>query len=148
LDRREFLKETIKLFFVVVISVIGIISLFFLYPAKIKKRKIKFFEVLKEENLPKKGIKTVVFEYQRGDQSLRMRVFIVNHNGRLFAVSPVCTHLGCLVSWHRKKQQFLCPCHGGKYDIEGKVIGGPPPRPLTRLPLKIKNSRAYIGLRV
>lgn len=148
MDRREFLKETIKLFFVVVISVIGIISLFFLYPAKIKKRKIKFFEVLKEENLPKKGIKTVVFEYQRGDQSLRMRVFIVNHNGRLFAVSPVCTHLGCLVSWHRKKQQFLCPCHGGKYDIEGKVIGGPPPRPLTRLPLKIKNSRAYIGLRV
>ncbi len=148
MDRREFLKKAIKLFFLILFSVLSTISLLFLYPSKIRKKKVQFFEVLKEEDLPRRGVKTVVFRYPRGEQILKMKAFIVNHNGRLFAISPVCTHLGCVVSWHRKKEQFLCPCHGGRYDIEGRVIEGPPPKPLTKLPLKIENSKAYIGLRI
>jgi Rieske Fe-S protein len=64
----------------------------------------------------------------------------------LFALSPVCTHLGCLVNWDYNKKEFICPCHGGKYDMEGKVRGGPPPAPLNRLPLEVRDEKVYIGM--
>ncbi|RME66309.1 MAG: hypothetical protein D6778_04940 [Nitrospirae bacterium] len=70
------------------------------------------------------------------------------HSGTLYALSPVCTHLGCLVNWNYLKGEFQCPCHGGRYDIKGRVIGGPPPRPLTRLPLKIEGEKVLVGLKV
>lgn len=41
-----------------------------------------------------------------------------------------CTHLGCAVNWNSEARQFHCPCHGGKFDADGKRIAGPPPRPL------------------
>ena len=46
----------------------------------------------------------------------------------LFAISLVCTHLGCIVS--KASQGFSCPCHGSKYDESGSVIKGPAPRAL------------------
>jgi menaquinol-cytochrome c reductase iron-sulfur subunit len=47
-------------------------------------------------------------------------------------LSNKCTHLGCHVNWHEDKQEFICPCHDAQFDIDGKVLGGPPPRPLDR----------------
>lgn len=41
-----------------------------------------------------------------------------------------CTHLGCPVDWRSEAKIFLCPCHGGVYYPDGRVAGGPPPRPL------------------
>lgn len=148
MDRREFLSGLIKAFFTAVAAVSGLIALVYTYPAKIRKRKTLFIPVLDEMDIPRRGVKTVRFSYKRGQQLISTRAFVVNHKGRLYALSPVCSHLGCLVNWHRKKEQFLCPCHGGKYDIEGRVIAGPPPRPLTRLPLKIQKGKLSIGIKV
>ena len=53
------------------------------------------------------------------------------------AFSAVCTHLACLVHWRKDKADLYCPCHGGQFDIDGQVIGGPPPRPLPRYPVSI-----------
>ena len=58
--------------------------------------------------------------------------------------STVCTHLGCAVHWDETKKEFLCPCHGGVYDVEGKVLAGPPPRSLDRLTVKIENGQIFI----
>jgi menaquinol-cytochrome c reductase iron-sulfur subunit len=58
--------------------------------------------------------------------------------------STVCTHLGCAVHWDETKKEFLCPCHGGVYDGEGKVLSGPPPRPLDRLFVKIDNGQIFV----
>ena len=55
-------------------------------------------------------------------------VFIFSDNDGLFAISAVCTHLGCIIS--PSEVGFQCPCHGSQYDQEGNVIGGPAPRPL------------------
>lgn len=44
--------------------------------------------------------------------------------------SNVCTHLSCRVTWNAEKEEYICPCHAGLFDIEGNVTGGPPPRPL------------------
>ncbi|HDO21685.1 MAG TPA: ubiquinol-cytochrome c reductase iron-sulfur subunit [Nitrospirae bacterium] len=146
--RRTFLKKTIKLFFFVVSSIS--ISVFFLfsYPWKIRKKELTFFYVTDEDMLPVKGVRQVSIEYSRYSRPMRTKAYIVNTGSELFALSPVCSHLGCLVNWNWPRKRFLCPCHGGQYDITGNVIKGPPPAPLSRLPMKIDKEKVYIGLRV
>jgi glycine/D-amino acid oxidase-like deaminating enzyme/nitrite reductase/ring-hydroxylating ferredoxin subunit len=51
-------------------------------------------------------------------------------DGVVTAVSPVCRHVGCLVSFNRAERSWDCPCHGSRYDIEGHVIEGPAVRDL------------------
>jgi Rieske Fe-S protein len=51
---------------------------------------------------------------------------------RWLAVSSRCMHLGCPVRWVDAAERFICPCHGGVYNIRGQVAGGPPVRPLDR----------------
>ncbi len=41
-----------------------------------------------------------------------------------------CTHLACTVNWKSDAQAYICPCHDGKFALDGTVLGGPPPRPL------------------
>jgi menaquinol-cytochrome c reductase iron-sulfur subunit len=53
------------------------------------------------------------------------------------AISTRCAHLGCPVSFVRAAGTFICPCHGGVYDFEGQVIGGPPVRPLDRFQTRV-----------
>jgi len=48
-----------------------------------------------------------------------------DENGNLFAVSPVCTHLGCHVTWNQCDKTWDCPCHGSRYNFDGQVIHGP-----------------------
>lgn len=60
------------------------------------------------------------------------------------AFSINCTHLGCPVRWLPKADLFMCPCHGGVYYKDGQVAAGPPPKPLTRYPVRIRNSRVEI----
>jgi glycine/D-amino acid oxidase-like deaminating enzyme/nitrite reductase/ring-hydroxylating ferredoxin subunit len=53
-------------------------------------------------------------------------------DGRLHVLSPVCTHLGCLVHWNAAACTWDCPCHGGRYLPDGRVLYGPPVAPLER----------------
>ncbi len=50
--------------------------------------------------------------------------------GELKAFSAVCTHLECIVQYRPDTKQIWCACHNGQYNLSGKNIGGPPPRPL------------------
>jgi menaquinol-cytochrome c reductase iron-sulfur subunit len=59
-----------------------------------------------------------------------------------FAVN--CTHLGCPVRWLQTAQLFMCPCHGGVYDGEGDVAGGPPPRPLFQYPVRVQDGEVQL----
>ena len=51
---------------------------------------------------------------------------------KLNVLSNSCAHLGCPVRWSMEKRLYLCPCHGGLYDINGGWVGGPPPRGMYR----------------
>ena len=53
--------------------------------------------------------------------------------------SDNCPHLGCAVSWDKAVGRFKCACHGGAFDRDGKVLAGPPPRPLERLNWKAED---------
>lgn len=66
---------------------------------------------------------------------------------KIHAFSAICTHLGCLVHWRKKEKDIYCPCHGGRFDLEGNVFGGPPPRPLPRYTVSIVEGEIQVNLR-
>jgi Rieske Fe-S protein len=61
-----------------------------------------------------------------------------DENGYI-AISTRCAHLGCPVRYVDAAGNFICPCHGGVYDFQGKVIGGPPVRPLDRFQTRVND---------
>ena len=60
------------------------------------------------------------------------------------AMSLNCTHLGCPVRWMAGANLFMCPCHGGVYYEDGRVAAGPPPEPLKRFPVRIREGQVEI----
>jgi len=69
---------------------------------------------------------------------------IKQEDGAVTVFSPICTHLGCGFRWNWKDSQFQCPCHGSIYDTTGKVLAGPAPRPLDRLPSKVEEGQLLV----
>ncbi len=51
-------------------------------------------------------------------------------DGELHAVSPICTHLRCVVSFDADDREWRCPCHGSRFGVDGEVLKGPARRPL------------------
>ena len=75
----------------------------------------------------------------------RQTVFLVRTGERsVRALSATCTHLGCQVQWDGEGKKFRCPCHGGAYDLEGRVVEGPPPRPLASIEAQIDDSGSVL----
>ncbi len=147
MTRREFLKGIIKSFFLLLSA--GIFAAaWYVYPSTARKRRLQFVYVLDEDELPKRGVRKVEFKYSVDDTEMLNRAFLVVGEKGLTAFSPVCTHLGCYVNWDNNRKEFLCPCHGGRYNIEGAVIAGPPPKPLARLPYKVEAGKIYLGITV
>jgi cytochrome b6-f complex iron-sulfur subunit len=66
-------------------------------------------------------------------QDLQSGIYIVHGPEGLYAMSAVCTHLGCLTAWKPELGIVACPCHGSKFRPDGVKIEGPAPRPLTWL---------------
>lgn len=60
------------------------------------------------------------------------------------AFSVNCTHLGCPVRWLSDAELFMCPCHGGIYYKDGSVAAGPPPRPLFRYSVEVRNGQVWL----
>ena len=58
------------------------------------------------------------------------QVYIVRMPEGFYAVSAVCTHLGCITAWHPERELIECPCHGSKFKDDGTKVAGPAPRPL------------------
>ncbi len=58
--------------------------------------------------------------------------------------SPTCPHLGCHYNWSSGQGEFICPCHGSRFAPDGKVLGGPAPRPLDTLPVQITAGALYV----
>ncbi|MBI2212529.1 MAG: ubiquinol-cytochrome c reductase iron-sulfur subunit [Acidobacteria bacterium] len=58
------------------------------------------------------------------------------------AFSATCTHLDCIVEYHADRKRLFCNCHGGEYDLQGKNVAGPPPRPLAVYTVKVESRAA------
>ncbi|HTW43374.1 MAG TPA: Rieske (2Fe-2S) protein [Solirubrobacteraceae bacterium] len=63
------------------------------------------------------------------------------------AISDRCAHLGCPVRWVDASERFVCPCHGGVYDLLGRRVSGPPVRPLDRFYSRVTGENVELGPR-
>jgi Rieske Fe-S protein len=61
------------------------------------------------------------------------------------AFSAVCTHLSCIVQFDSARRVIWCACHNGMYDLNGKVIAGPPPRPLQEYTVNLRGGEVVIS---
>jgi len=66
-------------------------------------------------------------------QDLQLGIYIAHGSEGIYAMSAVCTHLGCLTAWQPELGIVACPCHGSKFQRDGTKIEGPAPRPLVWL---------------
>lgn len=99
------------------------------------------------DQVPEQGIVERALSYQvrRGPsvENVARVVFVTRdpQSQAIIAMSGECTHLACPVHLAKEKDAnsapLQCPCHGGKFSPTGEVLDGPPPRPLTRLPLEL-----------
>lgn len=64
------------------------------------------------------------------------------------AFSAICTHLNCTVQFQESTHQIWCACHNGFYDINGKVVSGPPPRPLEEYTVHVRGDDVVISKKV
>jgi Rieske Fe-S protein len=76
-----------------------------------------------------------------GDES----AIVVNVDGTVRAFRAVCTHEGCPLGWNAQQHLIRCPCHGGAYDTNGRVVSGPPPAPLTELRAVVERGTIYLA---
>lgn len=83
--------------------------------------------------LPWAGVTARTAAWLRRDSAEEFTAFTVH-----------CTHLGCPVRWVADAQLFLCPCHGGVYYRDGTVSAGPPPKPLPKYPVRVRDGQVEI----
>ncbi len=60
------------------------------------------------------------------------RVIVLQSGDQLAAFTAKCTHEGCTVTYLPGQSVIWCPCHDGRFDLTGRVLSGPPPKPLTK----------------
>jgi cytochrome b6-f complex iron-sulfur subunit len=73
------------------------------------------------------------------------KFWLSNLNGTIVALYDVCVHLGCLYEWQAVSGRFECPCHGSKYQKDGKYIEGPAPRSLDRMAVTFMSANNQIA---
>ena len=71
------------------------------------------------------------------------KAFLIKTAGAVSMLSAVCTHAGCIVKWSSSDEHFVCPCHRGTYDVDGGVISGPPPNPLPKIAVRVRDGQIY-----
>ena len=148
-ERRAFIKTTVLLSGTAILSGIPLIS-YFIAPA-LKKATGKWVDFGAAEDLMPGGIKMLTYEFMVKDGWLVLpqRGFVwakrnQDHNIKVF--SSTCTHLACNVIWQEETNQFICPCHSGRFDANGKPLAGPPTQPLSILESKIEEENLLVYL--
>ena len=66
-------------------------------------------------------------------------------NGELRAFTAICTHLSCTVQYRPDLQQIWCACHNGHYDLTGRNVSGPPPRPLRAYDVNVNGDELVVS---
>nr|WP_254121075.1 ubiquinol-cytochrome c reductase iron-sulfur subunit [Shouchella clausii] len=80
------------------------------------------------------------------ESQVEHEAYIYLDGDKVVALSSVCTHLGCTVSYNEDASEFQCPCHGGRFEEDGTNIAGTPPtRPLDVYEVVVEGNQVYLG---
>ena len=72
-------------------------------------------------------------------------ILIRDEGGQFHAFSATCTHLECIVQYRGDLKQIWCACHNGLYDLKGRNISGPPPRPLDEYAVNVVGDEIMVS---
>jgi cytochrome b6-f complex iron-sulfur subunit len=122
MERRSFVKGACNICAVALLGGLGGI----LESCKKSKIKPKVNFTIDLSNPSNSALNTI------GGSIIQQGVIVVHASNGYIAFSDSCTHQGCAVSYSASSNTFVCPCHNGVFDINGAVIGGPPPSSLPR----------------
>lgn len=117
-----------------------------------RRSKEKWVDVLGEDDLKEGETREVsyVIPIQDGYQTVDRKYTVYLHRDAagLKCFDPACTHLGCRIKFQDDKRRYFCPCHGGVFGEDGKVVSGPPPTGLVEHPVKVENGRILVSRQV
>ena len=136
--RREFLKVTKRILTITGLGVILAPIAAYFYPPNLEETPSEPISLGPMGDFPVGESKTIRYG--------RYPALIINTPEGLRAYSAICTHFACIVKWDRQTGKIICPCHDGLFDpLDGSVLSGPPPVPLTGLPLHIIDGQIFLG---
>jgi Rieske Fe-S protein len=153
ISRRDFMKVTTAAIggFIGLATSIPLIG-YILSPALQKNENTSWVDLGALENYPI-GTTPSFFDFTQTRvngwerTALNYGVFVVRKDEKTIQVlSNICTHLGCRVTWHPDIGHYISPCHDGHFDLIGKIVRGPQPRPLDEFTTKIENGSLFIQL--
>ena len=152
LSRNDFVKVTVGILGAAIAGVVGIPAVAYVLSPALKNQSLDTWVQLGplENFLP--GIPTLltftrtkVNGWEKTVNSFGVYIYRKNES-EVVVFSNVCTHLSCRVTFVEDTQEYDCPCHDAQFDIDGNVIGGPPPRPMDRYETKIEEGLLFIRL--
>jgi len=138
-SRRDFMKAAGWAAAGTSFVVVGLPIIAYLYPKDLAETPGEPVSVCRPAELPVGSSKTVQYG--------RYPALIIHTSDGLRAYSAVCTHFACIVGWNADDGKIECPCHDGFFDpLDGRVLDGPPPEPLTALPVAVADDGLiYVG---
>ncbi len=137
LSRRKFLNTLLG-----VGGIGGVLSVFYpiisyLIPPKTTEPKVNSVKAGSSSEFPTNSSKIIKF-------GRKPVILIKTVDNQYKALSASCTHLDCIVQYKTDTKQIWCACHNGTYDLNGRNISGPPPRPLEEYDVKIVKDEIII----
>ena len=129
-------------------AIIGPVAGFLTAPVFARRKASGWIPVMKAGDLAEG--QTVPVTYSIGIEDGYMKsqrsysVYVARRGGEVVAFDPTCPHLGCHVEYREARRRFICPCHGGSFDADGKRVAGPPPRDLDRIAARVEHGRIWL----
>jgi len=137
LNRRKFLNALLGIGGLGGLSLLVYPVLSYLKPPKSTKVAVSSVKAGKATEFPSNSSQIIKF----GRQPV---VLIKTEEGKFVALSATCTHLDCIVQYKKDTKQIWCACHNGTYDLNGRNVSGPPPRPLENYEVNVLNDEIII----
>lgn len=109
----------------------------YLVPPRMPEAATRRVVAAHEDELQPNSAKTFPFGATPG-------ILIRDKDGTYHALSAVCTHLGCTVQFEAKDNLIWCACHNGYYDINGRNVSGPPPKPLEQYVVHVEGGDVFV----
>jgi Rieske Fe-S protein len=137
LSRRAFLTYLLGL--AGALGVAGLLAPIIRYAYPVAKAQVSPKQKVGQKSTLTPAGDALYFDYEEAPA-----VLILLKDGTPKAFYLACTHFGCITKWQVKEQIFFCPCHSGEFAPDGKVLAGPPPKPLVELKVIADADTLYV----
>jgi Rieske Fe-S protein len=137
-DKRDFLKWILSGGLLAFIGSIIYPVLAYLKPPHQGEVEVSSVKACKVNEIEKDSGKIIKF-------GTKPVILIRTADGQLRAFSATCTHLDCTVQFSKDRGLIWCACHNGKYDLSGRNVSGPPPRPLDEFRVVVQGEDILIS---